>query len=101
MPFTSECSVEELSRLTIIDEEECKFLVKLKDHLQENSWWPFPVFDIRRFHWLTCYLLGDQYAQLKNRHQYEKMLYWGHQLFSEDWDPVQVHIREVDSDAEE
>jgi len=32
--------------------------------------------------------------QLKKRHQYEKMLYWGHQLFFEDWDPVQVHIEE-------
>jgi len=56
VPFISDYSIQELSRLTNVDEEECKFLMKLKDYLQDNSRSPrgvtlffFSILDIRRF----------------------------------------------------
>lgn len=33
---------------------------------------------------------------LKSEHKYESLLYWCHQLFYQDWEPFQVHIREID-----
>jgi hypothetical protein len=43
---------------------------------------------------------ADKYARLKSKHQYEEMLYWGHQLFCDAWDATPVNIREKE-DVEE